>query len=191
MDSRLLDWLGVDERGIGYHLYFLTLRFTKSPEALARLRETAHQLEHEPDYWQQIIDSSVWRPQLVGCCALLITQNRAYLPALISGIRRHTFVSPQMAVTLGLLHPADTLPYLEQLLLSPNIYADPKRTTAVYQALSKLGSSAATAFDAVAFRENPPSGYSESHWRMDCDVGMGVTHAHWEAWRQILLQEAT
>ena len=51
-DFRILDWLGADEQGLPYYLYFLTLRFSKSGEALSRLQYVAKRLEQEPEYWQ-------------------------------------------------------------------------------------------------------------------------------------------
>jgi hypothetical protein len=187
-DVRVLDWLGLDERGLGYYLSFLNLRYTVSSEALSRLRQVARQLELEPDYWKQIIREPLWRTQLIGCYALLITQNKNYLEPLKTGLSRNSFISPQVAVTLGMLHPTEALAYLQQWL-NPNSVEDPKRTAAAYQVLLKLGSSNAEQFDIETFRDkpHPTSRYrDDSYWRNDFDIGKGVAQAHWDAWQQII-----
>src|SRR5260221_4543096 len=170
-DSKVLAWLGSDEKGMGYYFYFLTLRYSISPEALSRLRSVAYQLGREPDYWEQVISGSGfgWRTQLVGSYALLISNNYGYSLALMNGLRRFSFVSPQIAVILGILHPSEALSFFEEMILSPNTKDDPDRTTAMYQILLKLGSTVATSFDLESFKSTPPSDYSESNWKRNCE----------------------
>src|SRR5690349_19392150 len=83
MDVKDWEWLDLDEQGLPYYLYFLSLRFSISPDALAYLRKVAQLLEQDPDYWYKVVSRPLWRNQLVGCYALLITQNTNYLSALI------------------------------------------------------------------------------------------------------------
>ncbi len=192
-ELRVLDWLGSDEKGLGYYLYFLNLRFSKSPEALSRLRQVANQLEREPDYWQYLINVSGWRTQIIGCYSLLITQNKDHLEALKIGLRRNTWSSPQVAVTLGILYPFDALLYLEQWL-NPSSDANPKAIAGAYQVLLHLGASSAKNFDIETYRDrsHPTSGYtSESHWRSDFDIGRRVSQSHWQAWQEIIAQGIT
>jgi hypothetical protein len=190
-DFRILDWLGADGAGLGYYLHFLTLRYSISPETLARLREVAKRLEREPDYWRHVISYTGWRTQLIGCYALLITQNRDYLDALKIGLSGNPWISPQVAVTLGILHPSEALIFLAQWL-DPNKDDAPKAVAAAYQVLLKLGASSAKHFDVKTFQDrlHPASGYrDESVWRYEFAIGTNVSQAHWDAWQAIISKE--
>jgi len=196
LKGEILEWLGTDGKR-SYYLALLSPQYTKSPEALIRLKDVAQRLAQLPEQWDGLVSGQVgvgWRTNLVAAYALLIAQNKDHGDALVESLERKTWVSPQIAVTLGLLHPEIAIAYFSELLTRSDVAADPKRTAAAYQILSALGSSAAAKFNYEAFAAHPPpptaEAYSanswDSYWRMDCTAGFTIAEAHWEAWKNIL-----
>ncbi|HLY27646.1 MAG TPA: hypothetical protein VKQ72_14980, partial [Aggregatilineales bacterium] len=187
MDDRIvLDWLGLDSKGIPYYLHFLTPRFREEPEALFRLRHAAAQFQLEPDRWGFVIRAAGWRAQLVACYALIIANDGNCFEDLKTAFRWSSFVSPQIAVTLGLLHAQEALVFLESFLKLENS-KDGKAVAAAYQILLQLGSPVAKCIDLKSIREKTYLATNRKNktnfmmpdfmWHDNFDIGLRVALA--------------
>src|SRR5690348_10846300 len=80
---------------------------------LANLGEVAARLRDRPEYWRQLIRARNWRPTLVGCSAILLVRDTRFFDDLLDRFRRGSWVAPQLAVALGLVHGADAVAEFE------------------------------------------------------------------------------
>lgn len=114
----VLTWLGRDSAGASYHLVPLNLRWTAAgAEAdLAVFARVAQRLAADPELWSLLLRETNWRFTLVGCVCLMVSGNRDHWEDLAWRFEQGSWVSPQLAVTMGLLHPAETRAALSRLL---------------------------------------------------------------------------
>jgi hypothetical protein len=197
-DSAVLDWLGLDAQGVPYYLHFLEPGFSEDSEALSRLGYAATQLQKEPERWGFVMRAAGWRAQLVVCYALIIAKNRNCLEDLKIVFRSFSFVSPQIAVTLGLLHPQESVVFLEGSL-DLESHKDAKAIAAAYRVLLQLGSPVAQSLDLetirdktyVATNRKTKTDYlmPDFMWRDNFDIGSHLALAHWQAWQQVLKRD--
>jgi len=116
--NEVLRWLGRDSAGASYHLAALNLTWSAAGAQadLAAFVEVAQRLADDPDLWSALVRETNWRFTLVGCVCLLVSSNRDHWEDLAWRLEQSTWISPQLTVTMGLLHSAQTLEMLSRLL---------------------------------------------------------------------------
>ena len=175
-DGRVFDWLGTDARGTPYHLHALNLMWSDTgvEHDLAVYRSVAERLAADTGYWSAIIRDVNWRYSLVGCVCLLVSQYRDLFDELRFRFEAGSMVIPQLAVTMGLLHPADARACFELVLETPRLRDHPARRVSAERALVCLGARAA-------------SDVTLDGWSIiDRDQALladRVVQQHWEFWR--------
>ena len=92
----------------------------------------AEDLKYQAGLWNTLILDSNWRMTLVGCTCLLVSGNTGFRESLEQEFREGSWVAPQVAVTLGLLHPATTTGLFKALTQS----SPPLRTRQLVSAIS-------------------------------------------------------
>lgn len=103
------------------------------------LRTLAAWLAQHPETWSGAIRGRAWRPTLVGCSAALIVRETRFLDELIFRFRSGSFVSPQLAVALAILHPKVAVETLEATLSDSNLPLDTKRDRSAFAVLRAMG----------------------------------------------------
>jgi hypothetical protein len=117
-ESDLYQWLGNDSRGVPYQLHLLNLVWSQEgvEHDLQVYRNVAVRLQSERDFWAVILRGAYgWRATLAGCACLLLTHERGYFAELTECFQNGSMVRPQLAVTLGLLHPGEARVFFEAL----------------------------------------------------------------------------
>jgi hypothetical protein len=116
----ILSWLGTDSQGVPIYLHPLNLVW--SPEGdehdLLNFQHVVMRLQTDRPLWSAAIRASNWRPTLAGCVCLLVAHERGFFRDLRDTFARGTWVLPQVAVTLALLHPRDARTFFEGFLAS-------------------------------------------------------------------------
>lgn len=171
----VLQQLGVDNHGHPYHLHLLNLMWSTagSDADLAVVRHLADQLAKSPTAYSSTICSENWRLTLIGCVCLLTSSNRSHFADLQATFLRGSMVVPQLAVTMGLLHPKEAIAFLQSFLLDPTASRRATQVVSAQNALSLLG-------------EVPESVASAIDW--DCleqdraTIAKQVVSAHWAFW---------
>jgi len=110
---------------------------------------------------------------LVGCTCPLASRRHEFFDELWYRFRAGSFVAPQIAVTLGLLHGLSSRPFFESILDDPALRRSPKQAVSAHRALLRLG-------------VQPSHDISIEAWRdFDHDDAMNadkVVTAHWDFW---------
>lgn len=180
-DSRVFDWLGCNDKGSPYYLKALNLHWGGDEAALAavqRFQEVANRLEVEPSYWTEILRTQAWRHTLVGCICILVSQNRNYLQDLRFSFKQGNWVSPQIAVTIGLLHPNEATTFFDEYLSSNFLEQVTKEIASAQCVLEKLNGHALT---------NTFQGKNNNDQRM-YQIAKSVVQHHWDFWSQFSLE---
>jgi len=114
----VLRWLGRDSAGAAYHLVPLNLTWSAAgaDADLAVFAGVAQRLSGDPELWSTALREPNWRFTLVGCVCLLVSGNRDHWEDLVWRFKEGSFVSPQLLVTMGLLHPVETREALTRLM---------------------------------------------------------------------------
>ena len=137
----ILSWLGTDSQGVPIYLHPLNLVW--SPEGaehdLLSFERVAARLVSDRPLWSAAIRDSGWRPTLAGCVCLLVSREQGFLRDLCDIFERGTWVLPQVAVTLALLHPQDARIFFEAFLASPAHDRSAKHIVSAQRALERLG----------------------------------------------------
>ena len=173
--ERIFDWLGVDSKGVSYHLHPLNLVWSDAgvEHDLQVYRRVADLLSTDKTYWAQIIREPNWRYSLAGCTCLMASRRCEFFDELCYRFREGSFVAPQVAVTLGLLHGAAARSFLERFLDDPAIKQRPKQAVSAHQVLARLGL-------------EPAQKVSVESWtgfeRDDAMTADSVVSAHWRFW---------
>ena len=120
-DKKVLEWLGSASKGVPYYLCPLNLMWSADgvEHDLNVFRRVAEKLAAEPRYWAEIIRDASWRHSLAGCACLLASSRHEFFDELSFRFREGSWIAPQIAVTLGLLHASAARPFLESLLGDP------------------------------------------------------------------------
>jgi hypothetical protein len=130
--------------------------------AFANLETVSTRLRDRPDYWRELIRARNWRYTLVGYAALM---------------------APQLAVALGLVHPAETLTEFEAVIREPEAWTDVKPVFSAYAVLKLMGCEVVREFEASdLFRRAHTASTMTSHEIQDSRVGIDVVHSHWKFW---------
>jgi hypothetical protein len=174
-DMRVFEWLGIDSKQVPYYLHPLNLMW--SPEGsehdLRVYRRVAELLAADTVHWAEIIRESSWRHSLVGCTCLLASQRRDFFADLCYRFDAGSFVAPQIAVALGLLHGAGARDFLASALERRAIRISPKQAVSAHRVLLRLG-------------VQPAADISVDGWtgfeRDDALTADEVVAEHWNFW---------
>jgi hypothetical protein len=174
-DMRVFEWLGAETNGVPHYLRTLNLVWSDEDveHDLAIYRRVAERLAGEPAYWAEIIRESSWRHCLVGCACLLASARHEFFDDLCYSFRAGSFVAPQIAVTLGLLHASKARPFFESVLEESALRRAPKQAVSAHRVLSCLG-----ADPAHHISVNIWSGFERS----DAMVAEKVVAEQWHFW---------
>jgi hypothetical protein len=151
--------------------------------AFANLETVSTRLRDRPDYWRELIRARNWRYTLVGYAALMAVRETRFLDDLLYRYREGSWVAPQLAVALGLVHPAETLTEFEAVIREPEAWTDVKPVFSAYAVLKLMGCEVVREFEASdLFRRAHTASTMTSHEIQDSRVGIDVVHSHWKFW---------
>jgi hypothetical protein len=174
-DSRVFEWLGNNDRGTPYYLQALNLSWDGDEQIEAAMKqfiEVAKRLQAEPHYWSGILRTKDWRPTLVGCTCILVSRNHNYFQDLEFSFQQGSWVSPQIAVTMGIAHPDLAHKFFKEYLSSIVPEQNAKKFTSAQCVLTKLDASSCV----NEFEWN-------SQWdRDDSNIAKSVVEHHWKFW---------
>ena len=174
-DMRVFGWLGSDSRGVPYYLNPLNLVWSPAgaDHDLEVFRRVATQLAADPAYWAEIIREPSWRHSLIGCVCLLTSGRREFFNDLCFRFRASSFIAPQIAVTLGLLHGSAARLFFESALDDSVIRRNSKQAVSAHRVLLCLG-------------VQPLHDVSVESWqefeRDDAILADRVVREHWAFW---------
>ncbi|WP_165251221.1 hypothetical protein [Paludisphaera soli] len=155
---------------------------------LANLATVAGRLRERPGYWGELIRARNWRPTLVGCSAALLARDLRFLDDLLDRFKRGSWVAPQLAVALGLLHPAEAAVELEGVMRQQSDSAGLKAVFSAYAVLKQMGSRATQEFEASdLFRQIQSERPGTSAPAYDWLVVVQVVHRQWDFWKETKL----
>ena len=137
----ILDWLGTDSRGVPYYLHPLNLVWSPqgAEDDLLRFQEVAARLQGDRGLWAGAIRCGAWRNTLAACVCLLVAKERSFFHDLCGTFTAGTWVIPQVAVTIALLHPEEGRLFFEEFLASPKAHGSAKRMVSAQRVLERMG----------------------------------------------------
>jgi hypothetical protein len=195
-NNKVFEWLGNDSDNVPNYLHLLNLYWKEDVDKELKLfREVARKLSSEPEYLRQMICTSFWRHTLVACVSVILLEAKEYCNDLKDGFDQRNFVSPQIAVALGLLCPKDAVEYLSEVICQataiPNaenyhrdasIHNDSKRIVAAQVVLSELKPNLA--------RKLAKSKIFQQHQKsQDGEIGATVAKHHWDFWLETIKKQ--
>ena len=174
-DVKFFEWLGNDPKGVPYYLHPLNLVWSDAgvEHDMELYRRVADQLAGDPTYWGEIIRDPAWRHSLAGCTCLLASRRHEFFDELCYRFRSGSFVAPQIAVTLGLLHTAAARLFFDSVLDEPALRRSPKQAVSAHRVLSRLGAQPAHDISVEAWRDFEHD---------DAMIADKVVAAHWDFW---------
>jgi hypothetical protein len=193
-DNKVFEWLGMDSQGLPMYMHPLNLNWSEQDidNDLELFNNVAKRLADEPKYLREMILTRFWRHTLIACVSVILLETKEFCADLSESFRQPNFVSPQIAVTLGLLCPekaverfseildnADFVPSPENWERDYSIYTDPKAIAAARMVLSKLNSNLAgqlSQSEVFQHHKNHPDG----------QIGADVAEHHWQFWSNYL-----
>jgi len=172
---RVFELLGTDSKGVPYYLHPLNLVWSDAgvEHDLELYRRVADQLAVDPAYWAEIIRDAAWRHSLAGCTCLLASRRHEFFDELCYRFRAGSFVSPQIAVTLGLLHGSAARPFFESILDDSTLRSHPKQAVSAHRVLLRLGAQPVHDISIEAWRDFEHD---------DAMVADKAVAAHWDFW---------
>jgi hypothetical protein len=192
--DKVFEWLGNDTNNIPNYLHLLNLMWSQKGvnHDLQLYQKVAQRLGDEPKYLSQMIRTNFWRHTLIACVSVILLQARAYCTDLKASFEQRNFVSPQIAVALGLVCPTEAVSYLSSVVRQANcipdadsyqadstIHTDPKRIVAAHLVLSKLDMELAEQLaQSEVFKQH------QNH--MNGEIGSSVADLHWKFWSEII-----
>src|ERR1051325_3878056 len=174
-DRRVFDWLGLVAKGVPYYLHPLNLVWSDEgvDHDLQIYSRVAALLAADQIYWAELVRESSWRHSLAGCVCLLASRRHEFFHDLCYRFRAGSFVSPQIAVTLGLLHGSAARPFFELVLDEPASRCRPKEAVSAHRVLLRLGAQPRHEIAIDSWREFD---------RDDAIVAEKVVNEHWDFW---------
>lgn len=155
----------------------------RGTRVLANLEVVATRLCDQPERWAALIRSRNWRPTLIGCSAVLLARDPRFLDDLLDRFRQRSWVSPQLAVALGLIHPNEAVPEFEALLRQAEAATSFMEVFSAYSALKILGRESALKFEASDLdRCSQVESSGRSRAAYAALVAVGTVHRHWGYW---------
>ena len=158
------------------YLAWLNLRW--EPEGfdhhIAQLNRASAFLASDVRLWAAAIRDQNWRSSLVGSACVLATRNRSLLDDLACRFYDGSFVAPQIAVAIGMIHPLEARTILSDRLDA--LKSDPKRFVAAQTVLARIGH--------LTESEIALTGWSELD-QDEAEIGHAVVCGHWDFWTAI------
>jgi hypothetical protein len=150
---------------------------------LANLSAVANRLRDRPEDWAALIRARNWRHTLIGCSAVLLVREVRFLDDLLYRFRQGSWVASQLAVALGLVHPAEAVTEFEAVLRQPDSSTGFKGIFSAYAVLRLMGSAAAHEFEASdLFRRSQAERPGTSAPGRDWLVVVQVVQRQWDFW---------
>lgn len=155
----------------------------RGDHVLANLGTVAGRLRARPAYWGELIRARNWRHTLVGCSAILPTRDPRWLGDLLDRFKQGSWLAPQLAVALALVHPAEASGELEVVMRRRGNPADRKSALSAAAVLKLMGRQGVDEFEASdGFRraqgESPGTSAPAYDWLV---VGR-IVHRQWTFW---------
>jgi hypothetical protein len=174
-NKKVFEWLGNDSKGVPYYLHSLNLVWSNSgaDHDIDHYRRVADKLAAEPAYWAEIIRDASWRHSLAGCTCLLASRRHEFFDELCHRFRAGSFIAPQIAVTLGLLHGSTARSFFESVLDEPKLRNHPKQAVSAHRVLKRLGAQPAQDVSIEAWH-----GFEHD----DATTADEVVADHWDFW---------
>ena len=195
-EDRFDEVLGVLGEGVDSPLpYTALLRLLsgdRGHRVLTNLGAVATRLRDTPMSWGALIRHRDWRHTIVGCSAALLARDGRFLDDLLDRFRRGSWVSPQLAVALGIVHPAEAVAEFEPMIVVGAASCDPKRTFSAYTVLKLLGRGSAEAFEAGdMFRESGGENGVMSPLAREADFAVDTVKNLWVFWKATSISAVT
>ena len=194
-DNKVFLWLGDDKPNqTPKHLRLLNLHWSEkgADSDLQIFIDIARRLAEEPEYLRQMIRTVFWRHTLVACVSVILLEAKEYCVDLAESFKQPNFVSPQIAVALGLLCPNEAVSCLSEVVgasdfvPSPEnwkqhftIYRSPKAIVAAQTVLSKIKPELA-----AKLAESEVFQHHKNH--LDGQIAAEVTEHHWKFWSDVM-----
>jgi hypothetical protein len=152
-------------------------------QVVANLGVVAARLRDRPDDWRSLIRNGNWRPTLIGCSAVSLVREGRFLDDLLYRFREGSWVAPQLAVALGLVHAAEAVREFEAVIREPDASIHVKRVFSAYAVLKLMGSEFVREFEASElFRRTQAVSAITSHEIHEAHVGIKAVQRHWVFW---------
>ena len=174
-NMKVFEWLGNDPKGVPYYLHPLNLVWSDAgvEHDIEHYLRVADRLAGDPSYWAEIIRDASWRHSLAGCTCLLVSRRHEFFEELCYRFRAGSFIAPQIAVTLGLLHGRAACSFFESVLDEPSLRNRPKQAISAHRVLIRLGAQPAIDISIEAWR-----GLEHD----DATVADTAVAKHWDFW---------
>lgn len=139
--EELFNWIGCDSRGVPYHLHALNLMWSDSgaDHDLSVFAAAAEQLAADPPLWSAVLRNLNWRLPLLGCACLLVRPTPGFASDLAFRFEAGSMVSPQIAVTAGLVYPEAAAEFMTTFLAGSRAAKRPRDSVAAEEVLARLG----------------------------------------------------
>jgi hypothetical protein len=185
IDDAVFEWLGegLSPSPPAYLKLLGPGRGEQAERVLANLKAVSTRLRDRPEYWRELIRARNWRYTLVGYSALMLVRETRFLDDLLYRFRQGSWVCPQLAVALGLVHPTAAVAELEEVIRHRDSSTDDKRTFSAFAVLKLMGSEAAQEFEtSELFHRSLTESPGISKAAYDWLVSDGVVQSHWVFW---------
>jgi hypothetical protein len=174
---------GVDSR-IPYTALLRPLVGERGGQVLTNLGVIATRLRDDIPSWRALLRHRDWRQTIVGCSAVLLVRDDRFLDDLLYRFREGSWVSPQLAVALGIVHPVEAVDEFGRLLGEAAGSIDPKRLFSAYAVLKLLEGVATEAFEAGdRFRRSSEETVATSPLAYGAFVALGAVKSLWAYWK--------
>ena len=173
-DERIFQWLGNDVDGVPYYLQPLNLAWSSdgAEHDLKHYQAVASKLAADPAYWAQNIRAPNWRNTLAACVCLLVSGRHDFFDDLCYRFCASSFVSPQIGVTLGLLHGPLARSFFKSALQAQTLRL--KQAYSAHYVLLRLGVEPGDEYSV-------PEAQNDLE-RDDAVLADRVVTAHWNFW---------
>lgn len=153
---------------------------------LSNLKHIASDLQNDPIQWRQLIRDNNWRCTLVGCSAALVIKYDQLYKDMVDRFLSRSWIAPQLAVALGLMHELKAVPEFERILSEDGqrVWATaPKITFSAYAVLKKLGHSAADKFsESNRYHRSVGSGPCANPSEYQTESICNMVESFWDFW---------
>lgn len=118
METNILNWLGEMTDEPTYYLRALNLTWDESEveSAMAIYGKLAQRINGVPRLFDELLTCRNWRESLTVYMCLMVTEDRHYFDKLTNHFVQGSFVSPQIAVALSVLHKDQCLQLFQDCL---------------------------------------------------------------------------
>ncbi len=169
---------------IPYTALFGPLVGDRGGRVLTNLGIVAARLRDDVPSWRALIRHRNWRYTIVGCSAALLVRDDRFLDDLLYRFREFSWVSPQLAVALGIIHPIEAVAEFEPLLGEAAGSIHPKSLFSAYAVLKLLGREVTETFEAGdLFRRSREEKVGTSLLAYDALIALTTVNGLWDFWK--------